>query len=71
MGDGVIEWSVDGEVLGSGRQRSILGLAPGVHSVKLEVTDSADRIGYQGWQSIESCPSPVNTASSLQLRRAM
>ncbi len=66
MGDEGIEWSVDGQVLGSGRQRNILGLAPGVHAVKLEVTDSANQTATKAGL-INVLPLSVDTASSLRL----
>ncbi len=66
MGDGDVEWSVDGAVVGSGRRQSLLGLAPGVHSTQLKVTDSAGQTATKAG-TINVLPLSVETATSLRM----
>ena len=66
MGDDAMAWSVDDQMIGSGRQLSVLGLAPGVHALRLNVTDSAAQTATQNG-AINVLPLSVETVPSLLL----
>lgn len=66
MADDGVEWSIDGEIIGGNRQRNLLGLAPGVHSVQLKVTDSADQTATTDGV-VNVLPLSVDIATSLRM----
>jgi len=66
MDDEAAEWSLDGEVIGGNRQKNVLGLAPGVHTVRLKVTDSAGQTATVDGV-INVLPLTVGTTSSLRM----
>ncbi|MFT5195344.1 MAG: hypothetical protein ACI85U_002364 [Candidatus Promineifilaceae bacterium] len=60
------EWTVAGKVIGTGRQQTLIGLAPGSHAVSLKVTDSDGKSNTAN-SVITIVPLSVETVSSLKL----
>ena len=43
LDDAALEWSINGQVVGDGHRKTVLGLAPGTYTVELKAIDGADQ----------------------------